>query len=205
MVVEQNDPRGDEREELVEQGVEAVPVDAAGEATEATPDTGDAPLTSAGEADEIEALRQQIVVLEQRVSETTDKMLRAQAELDNVRKRSARDIENAHKYALDKFLLELLPVIDSLELGINAAENAGDVTSLLEGMDLTLKKLIDVLEKFGVSVINPAGEKFNPEQHEAVSMQAQEGVESGMVISVMQKGYELNGRLIRPAMVMVSS
>ena len=132
-------------------------------------------------------------------------MLRAQAELDNVRKRSSRDIENAHKYALDKFLAELLPVLDSIELGISHAGNAEDVAGLVEGMDLTLKKFSDVLQKFGVAVIDPAGEKFNPEKHEAVSMQAREGMEPGMVITVMQKGYELNGRLIRPAMVIVSS
>ncbi|MDX1519647.1 MAG: nucleotide exchange factor GrpE [Gammaproteobacteria bacterium] len=181
---------------------------AAGTARE--PEAGEQPAQAGssgetGEADEIEKLRQEITVLQQRANESTDRMLRAQAELDNVRKRSARDIENAHKYALDKFIAELLPVIDSIELGINAAGDAGDVASLVEGMDLTLRKFFDVLEKFGVTVIDPQGEKFNPEQHEAVSMQEQEGFESGMVITVMQKGYELNGRLIRPAMVIVSS
>ena len=170
-------------------------------APEVVVESGD---SEADTADELEQLRQQLTVQEQRANEATDRLLRAQAELDNVRKRSSRDIENAHKYALDKFVAELLPVLDSLELGISAAGNAGDAGGLKEGMDLTLKKFADVLEKFGVVVIDPQGEKFNPEKHEAVSMQAEEGMESGMVISVMQKGYELNGRLIRPAMVMVS-
>lgn len=136
--------------------------------------------------------------------EHVDKALRATAELDNVRKRSSRDIENAHKYALERFVNELLPVIDSMELGINASQSAEDVESLREGMDLTLKKLFDCLEKFDVKAIDPAGEKFDPDWHEAVSMQELEGSDSGQVVTVMQKGYELNGRLVRPAMVVVA-
>ncbi|MCG8325820.1 MAG: nucleotide exchange factor GrpE [Thiotrichales bacterium] len=202
MVVEQNDTSADESQAETP----AQEQEASAEAQPGTGPAGDAPGTEAyAGADELDKLREQLSVLEQRAAESNDRMLRAQAELDNVRKRSARDIENAHKYALDRFVTDLLPVIDSIELGINAAGSAEDVASLVEGMDLTLKKFSDVLEKSGVSVLDPAGEKFNPEQHEAVSMQAQEGVEPGMVISVMQKGYELNGRLIRPAMVMVSS
>lgn len=136
--------------------------------------------------------------------ENTDKALRATAELDNVRKRASRDVENAHKYALERFVNELLPVIDSMELGINASQSAEDLESLREGMDLTLKKLFDCLEKFGVTAIDPAGEKFDPDWHEAVSMQEPEGSASGQVVTVMQKGYELNGRLVRPAMVVVA-
>ena len=142
--------------------------------------------------------------LKMEVQENINKALRAAAELDNIRKRTARDIENAHKYALERFINELLPVIDSMELGINASRSAEDIESLREGMDLTLKKLFDCLDKFGVKAIDPAGEKFDPEWHEAVSMQAQEGSESGQVVTVMQKGYELNGRLVRPAMVVVT-
>ena len=154
---------------------------------------------------DVEALRQEIENLQQQLDENTDKMLRVQAEMDNLHKRTRRDIENAHKFALDKFVRELLPVIDSMELGINASDNAsGDVESLREGMDLTLKKFLDTLEKFGVSAIAPQGDRFNPEKHEAVSMQDAEGMESGTVVTVMQKGYELNGRLVRPAMVIVA-
>ena len=126
------------------------------------------------------------------------------AELDNIRKRTSRDIENAHKYALDRFVNELLPVVDSMELGINAFQAAEDIESLREGMDLTLKKLLGCLDKFGVKSIDPAGEKFDPEWHQAVSIQELEGSDSGLVVTVMQKGYELNGRLVRPAMVVVA-
>jgi len=203
MVVEQNDPpTEDQQEDNTENRDDDQSISVDAETQQITEATG--ARANDNEVDEIETLRQQIVALERQVSNSTDKMLRAQAELDNVRKRSARDIENAHKYALDRFLTEFLPVLDSIELGIDAAGDAEDVAALVEGMDLTKKKLTDVLERFGVTVVDPLGEKFNPEKHEAVSMQTQEGVEAGMVVTVMQKGYELNGRLIRPAMVIVS-
>lgn len=180
---------------------------AAGEAPEKPENTArDAEAAQrAGEADdEAEQLRQQVELQKQVVAESREKVLRAQAELDNIRKRTARDIENAHKYALEKFISDLLPVMDSMELGISASTSSDDLESLKEGMDLTRKKFAATLEKFGVRVIDPQNEKFNPELHEAVSMQEQKGVESGTVISVMQKGYELNGRLVRPAMVIVA-
>ena len=133
-----------------------------------------------------------------------DKALRAHAELDNVRKRAIRDIESAHKYALERFVAELLPVMDSMEMGIAASAHVDDSGGLKQGMELTHKIFAAALEKFGVRAIDPRGEKFNPERHEAVTLQQAEGVEPGMIISVMQKGYELNGRLVRPAMVIVS-
>lgn len=148
---------------------------------------------------------QQLLEKEKEQSQANrDTALRAQAEMENLRKRTRRDIENAHKYALEKFVNELLPIIDSLELGLSAAEKADNVDDLLEGMNLTLKMFSAALDKFGVKTIDPQGEKFNPEQHEAVSMQEIEGSEPNTVVSVMQKGYELNGRLVRPAMVMVA-
>ena len=136
--------------------------------------------------------------------EHIDQALRATAELDNVRKRAVRDVENAHKYALERFVNELLPVLDSMELGLNASQSAQDIESLREGLDLTLKKLFDCLDKFGVKTIDPAGEKFDPDWHEAVSMQELAGAAAGDIVTVMQKGYELNGRLVRPAMVVVA-
>ena len=151
-----------------------------------------------------DSLQSELEALKKQVEESLDKAIRAQAELDNVRKRSVRDVENAHKYALDKFDNELLPVIDSMELGMNAAESEEEQNSLKEGMDLTLKMFRDVLEKFGVEEVDPEGEKFDPEKHQAVSMQELEGAESGTVATVLQKGYALNGRLIRPAMVIVA-
>ena len=154
--------------------------------------------------DEIADLSQENERLKLEVRESIDKAIRAIAELDNIRKRTSRDIENAHKYALERFVNELLPVVDSMELGINASQSAEDIESLREGMDLTLKKLFDCLGKFGINAIDPAGDKFDPEWHQAVSMQKLEGSDSGQVITVMQKGYELNGRLVRPAMVVVA-
>lgn len=160
--------------------------------------------TAGDDPREFENLRQELEVVTRQARENLELAQRAQAEMDNLRKRTARDVENAHKYALERFVQDLLPVIDSLELGINAASTAGDAGSLLEGMDLTLKKFVATVEKYGVAVVDPQGEKFNPEKHEAVSMTQAEGTEPGSVISVLQKGYELNGRLVRPAMVVVA-
>ncbi|MCZ6525517.1 MAG: nucleotide exchange factor GrpE [Gammaproteobacteria bacterium] len=156
------------------------------------------------EASVEDALRQENENLQQQVKDNLEKALLAQAEMENLRKRTARDMENAHKFALDKFTKELLPVIDSLELGLFATDTVEDTDSLKQGMDLTLKKFLDVMQKFGVSVVEAEGEKFDPEKHEAISMQEVDDAEPGTVITVIQKGYELNGRLIRPAMVIVS-
>ena len=153
----------------------------------------------------IESLSEQIEALKTTAVDNLDKAVRAQAELDNVRKRTTRDVENAHKYALDKFINELLPVLDSMELGIVASTEEEDVSSLREGLELTLKMFCSSLEKSGVHPVNPQkGDKFNPDQHEAVTMQEVDDAESGTVVTTLQKGYELNGRLIRPAMVIVA-
>ncbi|MBI4006065.1 MAG: nucleotide exchange factor GrpE [Gammaproteobacteria bacterium] len=156
------------------------------------------------EESKIESLTQEIQTFKQIAGDNLEKALRAQAELENIRKRTTRDIENAHKYALERFVTELLPILDSIALGLSALNGTQDVTGLREGMDLTLKMFNTTLEKFGVRAIDPQGEKFNPEKHEAVFMQELEGAESGTVISVAQKGYELNGRLVRPAKVIVA-
>ena len=157
----------------------------------------------------IESLSEQIEALKTSAADSLDKAVRAQAELDNVRKRTTRDIENAHKYALEKFINELLPVLDSMELGINASINTSgeevDISSLHEGLELTMKMFCSSLEKSGVNPVDPQkGDKFNPDQHQAVTMQEVDDAESGTVITTLQKGYELNGRLIRPAMVIVA-
>jgi len=153
----------------------------------------------------IESLAEQIETLKTQAAESLDKAIRAQAELDNVRKRTTRDVENAHKYALDKFINELLPVLDSMEMGIVASVEGEDVNSLREGLELTLKMFCSSLEKSGVHPVNPQkGDKFNPDQHEAVTVQEVDDAESGAVVTTLQKGYELNGRLIRPAMVIVA-
>lgn len=132
-------------------------------------------------------------------------LLRAQAELENLRKRSAREVENARKFGLERFAVELLPVKDSLELGVAAAQDeAVSLVSVREGMDLTLKMLKTAMEKFGIEEIAPHSEPFNPEFHEAMSVQETDKVPSGTVLTVVQKGYLLNGRLVRPAMVIVA-
>ncbi|MFZ0254698.1 MAG: nucleotide exchange factor GrpE [Gammaproteobacteria bacterium] len=132
-------------------------------------------------------------------------LLRSQAELENLRKRSAREVENARKFGLERFAAELLPVKDSLELGVAAAQDESvSLASVREGMDLTLKMLKTTLEKFGIEEIAPHDEPFNPEFHEAMSVQETDRVPSGTVLTVVQKGYLLNGRLVRPAMVIVA-
>ncbi len=141
--------------------------------------------------------------LQAKADENWEKYLRAVAELDNVRKRSARDVENAHKYALERFGKDLLAVKDSLEMGL-AIENA-DAEALLEGSQATLKMLASTLARFGIEEIDPEGEPFNPEFHEAMTMQPAPDAEPGSVLNVVQKGYTLNGRLLRPAMVVVAA
>jgi len=136
--------------------------------------------------------------------ENWDRYLRAAAELENVRKRASRDVEKAHKFALERFCSELLAVKDSLEIGL-ATANKADVQSLLAGKEATLKLLTTTMERFGVVEINPEGEPFNPQEHEAMSMQPSSDVEPGSVLTVFQKGYALNGRLLRPARVVVTS
>ena len=141
---------------------------------------------------------------EAKAAENWDRYLRAAAEIENVRKRATRDVENARKFALEGFSRDLLAVKDSLEMGIQAAENA-DVDSLLEGKAATLKLLCNTLERFGIEEVDPVGEPFDPELHEAMTMQPSADAEPGSVLSVVQKGYALNGRLLRPAMVIVAS
>ena len=162
-------------------------------------ETAEAP---AGESAELQAL---LTDARTKADEHWEQCLRLQAELENLRKRSARDLAQAHKFALEKFAAELLPVRDSLEMGVAAAaEESASVEHLREGSELTLKMLTAALEKFNIGEINPLNEKFNPEYHEAMSMQERADVAPNTVVTVVQKGYLLNDRLIRPAMVIVS-
>ncbi len=145
-----------------------------------------------------------IAELKALADENYDKYLRAAAELENVRKRATRDVENAHKFALERFCSELLAVKDSLEMGLAAADKA-DAQSLAEGKKATLKLLTATMERFGVVELNPEGVPFDPQEHEAMTMQPSADVEPGSVLTVFQKGYALNGRLLRPARVVVAS
>lgn len=140
-----------------------------------------------------------------KVDEHWNELLRLQAESENMRKRHTRDLENAHKFGMEKFIQEILPVWDSLAMGMNAAEGENvNVETIKEGMGLTLKLMSDAMKKFNLEEINPEGEKFNPEMHQAMSMLETADAEPNTIINVFQKGYLLNGRLIRPAMVVVS-
>lgn len=153
----------------------------------------------------IDGLQKQLEEALGKAEKNLEMALRAKAELENATRRHEQDLEKAHKFALDSFVKELLQVWDSLELGIQAgqAEGAG-IDKLLEGSELTLKLLSDVMNKFGVEQIDPDGAPFNPEEHQAMSMQPRDDVPPNTVVAVVQKGYKLNGRLVRPAMVMVS-
>ena len=139
---------------------------------------------------------------QQQVTEYQDKMVRVQAEMENLRKRADKQVEDAHKYANDKFAAELLQVKDSLELGLSAEDI--DVDKLRKGTELTLKLLNNVFEKFSIEEIDPMGEAFDPNLHEAMTMQESAEHEPNTVLTVVQKGYSLHGRLVRPAMVIVS-
>ncbi|HJP51791.1 MAG TPA: nucleotide exchange factor GrpE [Pseudomonadales bacterium] len=155
----------------------------------------------------IESLQAQLQKASEEVEGFKDAALRAQAEMENVRRRSAKDLENAHKYGLERFVNNLLPVIDSLEKAIESgaqAEQEGANKAVIEGVGLCHKMLVDVLIKEGVVVVDPMGEPFDPNVHQAMSVVENPDVEPNSVVAVVQKGYTLNERLVRAAMVMVS-
>jgi len=152
-----------------------------------------------------ESLEEQLAQAQATIKDYWDQVVRMRAEVENNRKRAERDIENAHKYALKNFVDSLLPVIDSMEMG-QAAANAENATleSIREGSELTMTMFAQVLERSGLQKIDPLGEKFDPEKHQAISMVEVPDAQSNSVIEVMQKGFSLNDRLIRPAMVVVA-
>lgn len=153
----------------------------------------------------IEELSTQLEQANAKVQENWDKALRIQAEMENLKKRSQKDVENAHKFALEGFAKEMLVVVDSLEMGIQAAiADVPEVISLREGSELTLKQFQAGLRKFNIIAIDPTGETFNPAQHQAMSMTETDEAEPNTVVTVFQKGYLLNSRVIRPAMVVVA-
>ena len=169
----------------------------------------DAELANAGTGstatDELTALLDKLAQAEAAAQEEKDRALRIAAEMENLRRRSALDVEKAHKFALEKFSGELLPVIDSLERALELSDRENEALKpTLEGVDLTLRSMLSTVAKFGVEAINPLGEPFDPNRHQAISMVENGQVAPNSVIAVMQKGYELNGRIIRPAMVMVA-
>lgn len=149
-------------------------------------------------------LQDKLTQTEEKAEQYFEKALRLQADIENSQRRNERDVANAHKYALEKFVSELLPIIDNLERTIETAEEKHTPQSMLEGVNLTLKLFYSATEKFGVQQVNPIKQPFNPEFHQAISTQADNSVVPGTVLSVLQKGYLLNSRLIRPALVVVS-
>lgn len=147
-------------------------------------------------------LQQKLTEAEEKASQNWERILRMQADAENAHRRAQRDIESAHKYGTEKLVSELLPVIDNLERAVSLSEDQQN--SVLEGVLLTLKMFSQVLEKFGVEQVDPIGKPFNPELHQAVSTQVDADVPANTVLNVLQKGYLLNNRLVRPALVVVS-
>ncbi|KOO14189.1 heat -hock protein GrpE [Vibrio xuii] len=177
------------------------------EKVEAAAQEAEAELEEAGDEKDVKIAQLEAALLssEAKIKDQQDGVLRAKAEVENMRRRTESEIDKARKYALNKFSEELLPVIDNLERAIQAADTENEaVKPLLEGVELTHKTFVDTVSKFGLKEINPEGEVFNPELHQAMSIQESPDHEPNTVMFVMQKGYELNGRVIRPAMVMVS-
>jgi molecular chaperone GrpE len=176
-----------------------------GEATAPDASAGEQVVPDEGEAEVEPTLEEMVAQLQEDVLAAYDASLRAQADAQNVKRRAEQDVEKARKFALERFSSDLLPVVDNLERSMEAASGGDEVSkSIAEGVELTLKTLLDVMKKYRIEVVDPVGEPFDPQLHQAVSMVENPDVEPSTVITVMQKGYSLNGRLIRPAMVLVS-
>ena len=161
--------------------------------------------------DPLEEAIARVQELEAQLAETAKKeqdlLLRTRAEIDNIRRRTEQDVEKAHKFALEKFAKDILNTIDNLERALATPANIEDesIKALFDGVELTLKELLATVARFGVEPVGVVGEVFNPDLHQAISMQPMEGFEPNQITTVLQKGYLLNGRVIRPAMVMVAA
>lgn len=165
----------------------------------------EAEVEVSADAARIIELEKELETTKELMASQKDGVLRGKAEVENMRRRVSQDVEKAHKFALNKFANELLPVVDNLERALAAADKENEHTkSIVEGVEMTLSSMLNALDKSGVTTINPKGETFNPELHQAMTMIEVPGAEPNSVIDVMQKGFELNGRLLRPAMVVVA-
>ncbi|QRN04511.1 nucleotide exchange factor GrpE [Legionella sp. MW5194] len=151
----------------------------------------------------IGGLEEKLLLAEKHAHENWEKSVRAIAELDNVRRRAERDVANAHRYGQEKLIASLLPILDSLEQALQLADKDANV-AMYEGLQLTMKLFLDVLDKHDVKQLDPQGEPFNPQEHEAMSMQDVPGAAPNSIVAVFQKGYKLNDRIIRPARVIVA-
>ncbi len=195
------DPAAEDTKPQSEQAADINDIDAAEQETEEElePEETSEPLS------EVDELRLQVEQANSKAEQNWDAVLRTRAEMENLRKRQSRELENAHKYALDKMAMELLPVRDTLEMGVAAANaDEAEMSKIVEGTELTLKMLTQSMEKFNIVEVNPEGEKFNPELHQAISVQEGSDKDANTVLVVMQKGYTLNERLLRPAMVVIA-
>jgi molecular chaperone GrpE len=168
------------------------------------PDDQSAEVNAATPEQEVSQLREALEAMRQEIERNRDEALRARAEMDNARKRAQRDVEAAHKFGIERLVEALVPVKDSLDLGLEAAQSASDIKTLQEGMALTQQMFQNALDKLGVTAVNPAGARFDPAQHQAMMMEVSTTVEPGTVLRVLQQGYSLHERLIRPAMVIVA-
>ena len=183
--------------------VEEASTEAPEQAGEPAPDAAEAAANEDGA--EEPSLEDMVSQLQEDLLASRDAALRAQADAQNVKRRAEQDVEKARKFALERFAGELLPVVDNLERALESATGDDEVIKpIAEGVELTLKSFLDVLGKQNIEVVDPQGEPFDPNLHQAMSMVENNEVEPNTVIAVMQKGYTLNGRLVRPAMVMVS-
>lgn len=201
-----NEPSVSEDDKLTEAILEAGDTDA----DQAADGSG-----AEGQLDPLQALQLETEKLQQELAEAREQALRAAAEMQNVRKRAERDVENAHKYGQEKLISALLPVLDNLDRALDAAKKTeadGDnseqegsaFTPIIEGVELTRKSALDALKQFAVEVIEPYGEPFDPQFHEAMTMIESDSAEPNSVIDVLQKGYRLHGRLLRAAMVVIA-
>jgi len=152
---------------------------------------------------ENDALKAKLSSVDDRLKDMEDQKLRLCAEMENIRRRSQKDVENAHKFGLEKFTQSLLPVLDSMEKAIDASKQSDNLTAVSEGLALTMKMLVDAMGKFGINQIHPEGEEFDPNKHEAMAMQPNSKMKDNQVMSVFQTGYELSNRVVRPARVLV--
>lgn len=183
---------------------EAVETSLEGEVMDEQEETA-ADAAAAGEAPSYEDLLEALKQSQAQAQEAHDQMLRIKAEGENLKRRTTQEVDKARKFALEKFVGDLLPVVDSMELALVAASDSGtDVDRFREGSELTMKQMLSVLEKHSLERVDPTGEAFNPELHQAMTLQESADHEPNTVMHVMQKGYVLNGRVVRPAMVVVS-
>lgn len=197
---EKQEDENQEDEKREDEPVEAA-VDGEADATEAD-DTDEKSGDDASTEGEENSIEDQLIAALKKADENWDQFLRTKAEIENLRRRNQKDVENAHKYGLEKLINEFIPIKEGIERGM-AVEDA-TVESLHEGMQLTLNMINDAFEKMSVEEIDPKDEKFDPECHQAMTMQPTDEVEPNTVLEVLQKGYRINDRLIRPAMVIVS-